>query len=93
MLAEYKTKTNIGIGCGLLIQFIGKVIVGAMPDNSFIGLILIIVGFIMFIWGCGCYAVGKGYSQFLGILGILSCLGLVILAVLPDKHKSPPPMK
>jgi hypothetical protein len=37
--------------------------------------------------------VGKGYSQFLGILGFLSCIGLVILVVLPDKHKSPPPIK
>ncbi len=92
MLAEYKTKTNIGIGVGLLIQFIGRVLTG-VEGAELIGFLMILVGFIMFIWGCGCYAVGKGYSQFLGILGLLSCLGLVILAVLPDKHKSPPPIK
>lgn len=91
MLAEYKTKTNIGIGVGLIIQFIGRAIISGMPDNSFIGLLLVLVGFIMFIWGCGCYAMAKGYSQFLGILGILSCLGLIILVILPDKHKNPPP--
>jgi hypothetical protein len=93
MLTEYKKKTNLGIGGGILLQVLGRIIMEAMPGNSFIGFLLILAGFIMFIWGCSSYAVGKGYSQFLGILGFLSCLGLVILAVLPDKHKSPPPIK
>lgn len=92
MLAEYKTKTNIGIGCGLILQFIGRTL-GGVEGAELIGLLMVLVGFIMFIWGCGCYAVGKGYSQFLGLLGILSCLGLIILAVLPDKHKAPPAIK
>ncbi len=92
MLAEYKTKTNIGIGVGILLQILGAVLSG-VESIAIIGLLMQVVGFIMFIWGCSCYAVGKGYSQFLGILGLLSCLGLVILVVLPDKHKSPPPIK
>jgi hypothetical protein len=45
------------------------------------------VGFIFFIWGCSSYAQGKGYSQWIGALGLLSIFGLVVLAVLPDKHK------
>ncbi|HEY1173976.1 MAG TPA: hypothetical protein VGH19_21605 [Verrucomicrobiae bacterium] len=92
MLAEYKTKTNIGIGIGLLIQFVGRVLTG-VESLALIGFLMVLVGYIMFIWGCGCYAIGKGYSQFLGLLGIFSCLGLLILAVLPDKHKTPPGIK
>jgi hypothetical protein len=92
MLAEYKTKTNIGIGGGFLLQFVGGVVMG-VPSISAIGLLMALAGYIMFIWGCSSYAVGKGYSQWLGALGFLSCLGILILAVLPDQHKNPPPIK
>lgn len=92
MLAEYKTKTNIGIGVGLLLAFVGGV-VSNVPSIAIVGSLMWLVGYITFIWGCGCYAVGKGYSQFVGALGLFFCFGLIILAVLPDKHKSPPPIK
>lgn len=84
MLAEYKKKTNIGVGVGLLFQVIGRVL---MTDGSPIGGLIAFVGLVAFIWGCFSYAQGKGQSKWLGLLGLLSLLGLIILFFIPDKHK------
>ena len=40
----------------------------------------------MFTWGCINYAQGKGYPGALGLLGLLSCIGLIILVCLPDRN-------
>ena len=86
MLAEYKTKTNIGIGLGILLQLLGR-FVTRNEATALIGLMLAIVGLVFFIWGCMNYAAGKGHSKWLGLLGLLSCIGLLILVFLPDRHK------
>ena len=83
MLPENKTNTNIGVGLGLILQIVGRVVLG----GSVLGLALVLVGLVLFIWGCMNYAVGKGHSKWLGLLGLLSCIGLVILIFLPDHHK------
>ena len=87
MLAEYKSKTNIGIAIGLILEIVGNVIRMQMPNLALVGAIIALVGAVFFIWGCMNYAVGKGYSQFLGLLGLLSCIGLIVLVLLPDKNK------
>lgn len=86
MLAEYKTKTNIGVGLGIVAQVAGRMLMG--QGNTGVGAILVLVGAVLFIWGCCNYTQGKGYSGWLGLLGLLSCIGLLILVFLPDKHKS-----
>jgi hypothetical protein len=89
MLAEKKTNTNIGVGIGILLQIAGRVLQMQNDDTmNLVGMLVILVGAVFFIWGCINYAQGKGYSGALGLLGLLSCLGLVILVVLPDKHKA-----
>ena len=88
MLSESKTKTNIGVGIGIILQITGRVLMRNKPELSTVGLVLAILGIIFFIWGCMNYAEGKGYSKALGLLGLLSCIGLIILIVLPDKHKN-----
>ena len=45
----------------------------------------ILLGQILWIVGLCYYAMAKGYSAALGILGIFSCIGLLILFLLPDK--------
>ena len=80
MLAEHKTNTNIGIGGGLILQFLGRTL-----DTGF-SMLIIITGSVLFIWGCTQYAKGKGYSAWFGLLGLISFFGLIILALLPDKH-------
>lgn len=89
MLQEYKTKTNIGIGVGFLCSIVGRVLAhGGSEFGIIIGLVFIIAGIILFIWGCISYARGKGQSPFFGLLGLLYILGLIILVFLPDKHKA-----
>lgn len=87
MLAEYKTKTNVGVGVGLLLQVGARVMTLMNPAMSSLELLIVGVGAIFFVWGCCCYAIGKGYPWPLGFLGLLSCLGLIVLVVLPDKNK------
>ena len=45
----------------------------------------LLAGTILFVVGVGCYARAKGYRGTLGFLGFLSCVGLLIVALLPDK--------
>ena len=83
MLAEKKSQANIGVGMGIICQ-IGS----NFTDNQAISLAILCVGIIFFIWGCISYAQGKGQSPLLGLLGFLSLCGLIILILLPDKHKN-----
>jgi hypothetical protein len=87
MLPEKKTKTNIGVGLGILIQCARFFLVDQGYISPTVGLILTIVGVIFFTWGCMNYAEGKGHSKWLGLLGLLSCIGLLVLIFLPDRNK------
>ncbi|MEO8426347.1 MAG: hypothetical protein ABI651_04460 [Verrucomicrobiota bacterium] len=52
-------------------------------------------GTVLFIIGLCYYAKAKGYNGSLGFLGMLSCVGLLIIALLPDRTKKragPPPL-
>ena len=44
------------------------------------------VGLVLWVRGCGCYAVAKGYSRWLGLVGVLGPVGLGIAALLPARH-------
>jgi hypothetical protein len=87
MLPEKKYGTNIGVGIGIVLQLIGRMMQLQSDDLMIVGLVLILVGAVFFIWGCVNYCQGKGYPGAFGLLGLLSCVGLLILVVLPDKHK------
>ena len=52
-----------------------------LSAGSLVGLILLIVGLRQ-------YAKAKGYGDVYGLLGLLSLVGVVVLAVLPDKHSA-----
>ena len=92
MIAEYKTKANLGIGMGLaciVIVVVTRLNAGAGITNglNLLMSLLQLVGLGFWIWGCCMYAKGKGYSAAMGLLGLLSIIGLIILVVLPDKAK------
>lgn len=78
--ADNKKSLLIG-GPGLFIQMGGQAVGGLA------GTAVSIVGTIMLVAGLCFYARGKGYPAILGVVGILSCIGLLILAVLPDKRR------
>ena len=87
MLPDKKTKTNIGVGIGIILQIAGRVLAATSETGAILGLVVVLVGAVVFIWGCMNYAEGKGHSKWLGLLGLLSCIGLIILIFLPDHHK------
>jgi hypothetical protein len=99
MIAKYNRKSLVLGIPGLLLQvgciFTANLITakarsgGATPPDA-LALFLAagsLVGAVLLIIGLGFYAKAKGYSAVLGLLGLLSCIGLLILAVLPDKTK------
>ncbi|MHC4692247.1 MAG: hypothetical protein ACYS67_05870 [Planctomycetota bacterium] len=88
MLPEKKTKTNISVGIGFLLQLAGYFLVQSKETCAVtcLGIILILISMPLFIRGCTNYAKGKGQSKWLGLLGLASLIGLVVLAVLPDRE-------
>jgi hypothetical protein len=89
MLKEYKRKTNIGVGIGFLALAFGNYAIrtGSL-GGPIVGLMLCLLGIPLFLWGCGQYAQGKGYSPYWGALGLLYILGLLVLVLMPDRHKA-----
>lgn len=84
MLPEKETNTNIGVGIGIVLQLTGFFLVEA---TAILGLLLILISIPVFIWGCMNYAEGKGHSKWVGLVGLASWIGLIVLFVLPDEHK------
>ena len=94
MLEEPKKQSNIGIGVGILLEVVGYMLVSA--GNDVIGVVVMLIGGLVFLYGCFMFAKAKGYSPALGLLGFLGLIGLIILVVMPDKAKdgavtAPPP--
>lgn len=90
LLTEYKKKANQWLIVGFVVWFAGNVLKGLADGQSlqfFLGYALFLLGYSLFIFGCINYSKAKGYHWVVGLLGMLNIIGLVILAVLPDKHK------
>jgi len=89
MISEYRIKTNIGVGFGILAQIVGFLASYYIQIGIVLwcAAILIYGGFLLLIWGLWNYAKGKGYKGVWGLLGLLSIFGFVILALFPDKKK------
>lgn len=96
MLVEYRTKTKIGVTIQVLLPFVLVPILFSYLTGTALdaqaGLIVSVVviwliGAAFIIWGCCNYMIEKGYNWAWGFLGLLSLLGLIILACFPDKYK------
>lgn len=110
MIAKYN-RTSLVIGIpGLVLQIGCLVALNMMAAKArsagtfppvILALILelgIIAGDILLIVGLCFYARAKGHSAVWGLFGLLSCIGLLVLALLPDRTKGmgdgtvPPPL-
>jgi len=74
---------------GLIFQTLGYIMGNASADPllALFFLLVSLAGTVLLLVGLGYYAKGKGHSPVWGLVGLLSCLGILILAVLPDKLK------
>jgi hypothetical protein len=86
MLKEQKRNTNIGVGVAILLQVGARVLMN--NGLSSLGYMVAVAAGVIFLWGCGQYAKGKGYSSWFGLFGLLYLLGLVVLVFFPDRHKN-----
>ena len=87
MLPEKRTKTNVGVGVGALLQLSGLFLARIGGATALVGLILILASLPVFIWGCMNYAEGKGHSTWVGLVGLAGIIGLIVLILLPDQQQ------
>ena len=88
MIGEYKTKTNIGIGLGILTLLTSSLLMKEGGPLAQVGSVLVFAAPVLHIYGYSHYAIGKGHSGWWGLLGVFNILGLIGLVCLPDKHKN-----
>jgi hypothetical protein len=87
MRPEFKVKTNLGIGLGMLTNVAARVLpttTGHSPLASAVAVPLAFAGGSLCLWGCTCYARGKGYHGAFGLLGIAPAVGFQLLRTLGD---------
>jgi len=90
MIGEYRLRTNIGVGLGIIAQIVGFYVSYYVHIGIILWLAAIVIygGFLLFIWGLWNYAKGKGYKGVWGLLGLFSIFGFIVLALFPDKKKN-----
>lgn len=87
LAAENRKSLMIGVP-GIILQIGGNIITRTNEDLALVGLLLLVLGSVLLCVGLGFYAKAKGHHPAFGLLGLLSILGLIILALMPDKHKN-----
>lgn len=87
MLPEKRMNTNIGVGIGFLLQLAGFLLLQTGGTTGILGLVLLLISWPVFIWGCMNYAEGKGHSKWVGLVGFGGIIGLIILILLPDQDR------
>lgn len=91
MLPENRTRTNIGVAVGTLLQIVAFFLAQSYGIRPVIGLAIFLVSIPIFIWGCMNYAEGKGHSKWTGLVGLSGLIGLIVLVILPDQQPQAPP--
>jgi hypothetical protein len=87
MIGDPRQKDVLSIAGGMSLQVVGTVLLSApVPGLLWLaGILLTTLGMFLMLRGCFGIARHKGYPAVLGLLGLFGCLGLMILAALPDR--------
>jgi hypothetical protein len=86
MIKAYNNKSLLLGVPGLIIQIVGRVMMGD-PGSSGLGTIVLLAGSALLVTGLAYYAMAKGRTPVWCLMGFLSLIGLIVLAVLPDLAK------
>jgi len=85
-----KRYNNISLGLGIpgvILQVAGNILARSNPEAGInvLWALVALVGTGLLIAGLSYYAIAKGRSPWWGLCGFLSCIGLLILALLKDR--------
>ena len=72
---------------GIVLMFAARTLSTIVEGASLFAVLLSLVGLLVYLAGCMKYAARKGHSVWIGLLGLLTCLGLPILLLLPDRNR------
>ena len=87
MITRYNN-LSLALGIpGIVLQIAGNVMVQRNPQEPFLPLLVALSGTVLLIAGLVYYAKAKGRNPAWGLMGFLSCLGLIVLACLKDLEK------
>ncbi|MAI73184.1 MAG: hypothetical protein CMM01_20075 [Rhodopirellula sp.] len=67
---------------GIALQFVGQFMTGG--EQHILGLLTVLAGTLMVLVGFAYYAKAKGRNPAWCLIGVFSCLGLLIMALLKD---------
>jgi amino acid transporter len=82
---------------GIILQIVGNIAMPTVDPNNpnaadvpmVLGCIgIMLLGTVLLIIGLSLYARAKGHSGWWGLMGLLSIIGLIVLACLPDRLKA-----
>lgn len=83
-----KFHAALGIGCGILLMFVGGGISQRADATALLsGLVVVALGWAWELWGCVSYMRWKGHSGWFGLLGYFLLPGLLILVCFPNRRK------
>jgi hypothetical protein len=84
MIKRYNNLSFVFGVPGLILQIAGSVMRGQQPDSA-LGILLTLGGTGLLLVGFAYYAMAKGRSPAWCLVAFLSCIGLIVLALLKDE--------
>jgi hypothetical protein len=92
MLASENRKSLMFGIPGIVLQLAGNFMMPSVDQAgasgaALLGLCVALLGTALLIVGLGFYAKGKGHHFAWGLMGLLSIIGIIVLAILPDRNK------
>jgi hypothetical protein len=90
MIARYN---NISLALGIpgLILQIAANVIRVSSENQYLAVLAWVAGTALLVGGFVMYAKSKGRSPAWGLMGFLSIIGLIVLAMLEDRTLKPKP--
>jgi hypothetical protein len=85
-IERFKTRTNLGVGIGIVSMFVGGGIAQQESEMLLAGVAASLGGWALVLWGCVNYMRWKGYSGWFGLFGYLLLIGIVILVCFPNRR-------
>ncbi|HEV2972930.1 MAG TPA: hypothetical protein VGY55_23380 [Pirellulales bacterium] len=84
MIARYNSISLLAGVPGIILQIAGQVVMRTNPSHEAIGALVAIAGTALLMLGLAYYALAKGRNPAWCLMGLLSIIGIIVLACLKD---------